>query len=152
MLSYHVLRPRCSSQRLVSSLPAPVRVAICVVESAGHVLVGLRKEGQPLAGLSEFPGGKCQTDETTRACAVRECREETGLIVVPRGHLVTTTQTYPHGTVELDFWRCSLSPDLPDLATPTEPFFWVPFAKLLGMDFPAGNEDALKLLQESYIS
>jgi len=133
-------------------MAAPVRVAISVVECAGHVLVGTRPEGVPLAGMSEFPGGKCQFDETTRACAVRECREETGLIIVPRGHLVTTTHEYDHGTLELDFWRCSLSPDLPDLAAPTEPFRWIPFAQLASMDFPAGNTEALKQLIESHQS
>jgi 8-oxo-dGTP pyrophosphatase MutT (NUDIX family) len=51
-----------------------------VVESAGRILVGLRPAGVPLAGLSEFPGGKCEADETPRSCAVRECREETGLV------------------------------------------------------------------------
>ncbi len=133
-------------------MAAPVRVAISVVECAGHVLVGTRPEDAPLAGMSEFPGGKCQFDETTRACAVRECREETGLIVVPRGHLITTTHEYEHGTMELDFWRCSLSPDLPDLATPIKPFRWVPFSELASMDFPSGNSDALKRLIESHQS
>jgi 8-oxo-dGTP diphosphatase len=133
-------------------MPAPVRVAISVVECAGHVLVGTRPEGASLAGLSEFPGGKCQYDETPRACAVRECREETGLIVVPRDHLVTTTHEYEHGTMELNFWRCSLSPDLPDLTTPAEPFCWIPFSQLPSMDFPTGNGEALKQLIESHQS
>ena len=130
----------------------PVKVAISVVECAGHVLVGTRPEGKPLAGMSEFPGGKCTYDETTRACAVRECREETGLIVVPRSHLISTNQEYEHGTIELDFWRCSLSPDLPDLAAATSPFRWVPIADLAGLDFPAGNDEALKRLFASHES
>lgn len=96
--------------------------------------------------MREFPGGKCQSDETTRACVVRECREETGLLVIPRAHLVTTTQEYDHGLIELDFWQCGLSPDLPDLAAPTSPFRWVPFALLNDLDFPAGNDEVLKLL------
>ncbi len=120
-----------------------------VIESAGHILVGTRPEGVPLAGMAEFPGGKCESDETTRACVVRECREETGLLIVPRCHLVTTTQEYEHGRVELDFWQCGLSPDLPDLVAATEPFRWVPFSSLSGLDFPAGNDQALQLLADS---
>lgn len=127
-------------------MSGPVRVAIGVIESAGHVLVGRRPQGGPLAGMAEFPGGKCVPDETTRGCVVRECREETGLLVVPRSHLVTTTRQYQHGLIELDFWQCGLSPDLPDLTAATDPFQWVPFSALRGLDFPSGNAEVLKLL------
>lgn len=127
-------------------MSAPVRVAIGVIESAGHVLVGTRPEGVPLAGMAEFPGGKCLYDETTRACVVRESREETGLLVVPRRHLVTTRQEYRHGLIQLDFWMCGLSPDLPDLAVAFVPFRWIPFAALHDVDFPSGNDAALRLL------
>ncbi|MEO2031742.1 MAG: NUDIX domain-containing protein [Planctomycetaceae bacterium] len=127
-------------------MSGPVRVAIGVIESAGHVLIGIRPEGVPLAGMAEFPGGKCVPDETTRACVVRECREETGLLVIPRSHLLTTTQKYKHGLIELDFWQCGLSPDLPDLASATNRFRWVPFSSLNGLDFPSGNDEVLKLL------
>lgn len=120
-----------------------------VIESAGHVLVGRRADDVPLAGMAEFPGGKCLPDETTRACVVRECREETGLLVVPRCHLVTSTQEYPHGLIELDFWQCGLSPDLPDLVAATDPFQWVPLSELEGFDFPAGNDEALRRLSAS---
>ncbi len=131
-------------------MSGPVRVAVAVVESDGHVLVGVRGNGQSLSGLNEFPGGKCLFDETTRAAAVRECREETGLIVIPRRHLATTTHTYDHDEVELDFWHCCLSPDLPGLARPHEPFRWVPVAELHTLEFPAGNQDALRRLQERH--
>ncbi len=130
----------------IQILSAPVRVAVGVIESAGHVLVGTRPEGVPLAGMSEFPGGKCLPDETTRACVVRECREETGLLIVPRRHLITTNRDYKHGLFELDFWLCGLSPDLPDLAAATDSFHWIPFGSLDDLDFPAGNDAALKLL------
>ena len=119
-------------------MSGPLRVAIAIVESAGHVLVGTR--------MAEFPGGKCLPDETPRACVVRECREETGLMIVPRSHLITTTQHYRHGQIELDFWKCGLSPDLPDLAPPAPPFFWVSWIDLKELDFPAGNQPALELL------
>ncbi|MCH2210220.1 MAG: NUDIX domain-containing protein [Fuerstiella sp.] len=131
-------------------LSDPVQVAVGVVESAGHVLIGTRPEGVPLGGMTELPGGKCLSDETTRTCVVRECREETGLLVVPRSHLITTTQEYKHGVIELDFWRCGLSPDLPDLAEATDPFHWVPFNSLCVTDFPSGNAEALKLLKNTW--
>lgn len=123
-----------------------VRIGIAIVESAGHVLVGTRAEGKALAGMSEFPGGKCEDDETPRTCVVRECREETGLIVIPRDLLQTKRWSYEHGDVELHFWRCLLIPDLPDLAPPRKPFFWVPAADLADLDFPGANAEIVRQL------
>ncbi len=81
-------------------MSGPVRVAVAVVESDGHVLVGVRGNGQSLSGLNEFPGGKCLFDETTRAAAVRECREETGLTWQPRHTPTTMTKSnWISGTV-----------------------------------------------------
>lgn len=125
------------------------RIGIAVVESAGRILVGRRPPGKPLAGLSEFPGGKCEVDETPRSCAVRECREETGLLIVPRDHLATVEHSYSHGDVELHFWRCGLSPGLPDQATPAAPFQWVTFEELATLDFPEANKSVLEMLLAS---
>ncbi|MDG2131572.1 MAG: (deoxy)nucleoside triphosphate pyrophosphohydrolase [Fuerstiella sp.] len=130
----------------------PIKVAIAIVESAGHVLVGTRPAGVSLAGKAEFPGGKCLSDETPRSCAVRECREETGLIVIPRGHLVTTIYEYAHATVELNFWRCVLTPDLPDCSTAQQPFRWVSLQNLNELDFPEANGQVLSILARSAVS
>ena len=129
-------------------MSAATKVAIAIVESAGHFLVGTRPEGAPLAGQTEFPGGKCMPDETPRSCVVRECGEETGLMVIPRGHLVTTTHEYDHGAVELHFWRCDLAPDLPEQAVASEPFRWVSRTELSQLNFPDGNADVLSLLND----
>jgi 8-oxo-dGTP diphosphatase len=125
---------------------SPARIGIAVVESAGRILVGQRPEGVPLAGLAEFPGGKCEADETPRSCAVRECREETGLMIVPRSHLATVEHSYDHGDVELHFWLCGLSPGLPDHAVPSSPFRWVSFEELAMLNFPEANRTVLDQL------
>ncbi|MBL8818150.1 MAG: (deoxy)nucleoside triphosphate pyrophosphohydrolase [Planctomyces sp.] len=122
------------------------RIGIAVVESAGQYLVGLRPEGVPLAGLSEFPGGKCESDETPRACAVRECREETGLMVVPSEQLATVEYSYPHGDVELHFWRCGLAPGMPPQARPTGTFRWVSIEEMKSLTFPEANRSVLEHL------
>ena len=129
----------------------PTKVAIAIVESAGHVLVGTRPAGGPLAGMAEFPGGKCLADETPRSCAVRECREETGLIVIPREHLVTTIHEYDHATLELNFWRCALTPDLPDCSTAQQPFRWVSLQNLNELDFPEANGQVLSILARTAV-
>ena len=130
-------------------MPSVTKVAIGVVQSDDHVLVGVRPDGVELAGMTEFPGGKCETGETPRVCVVRECREETGLMVVPREHLTTTTQTYDYGTVELHFWSCDLANDLPDRAAVSDPFRWVPRSELSTLNFPEGNREVLAILSGS---
>lgn len=125
------------------------RIGIAVVESAGHFLVGKRPHGVPLPGLWEFPGGKCELDETPRSCAVRECREETGLLIAPREHMATVEHTYAHGDVELHFWRCSLSPGMPALAPPSAPFRWAAKSELKNLEFPAANRSVLEQLLHS---
>jgi 8-oxo-dGTP diphosphatase len=82
------------------------RVAVAVVEHDGRYLVGTRAKGQVLAGYAEFPGGKCLPDEDPAACAVRECREESGLDVTASRLLHACRQSYPHGTLEIEFWLC----------------------------------------------
>ena len=116
-------------------------------ETGREILVARRRDdAEHLPGMWEFPGGKCEADETPRSCAVRECREETGLIIVPRTHLATIDHSYDHGDVELHFWRCGLSPGLPDHAVPSAPFRWVSFDELATLDFPEANRTVLDQL------
>ncbi|MFQ5734162.1 MAG: NUDIX domain-containing protein, partial [Planctomycetaceae bacterium] len=82
------------------------RIGIAVVSCDARYLVGTRAADVPLAGMHEFPGGKCEPGESPCDCAVRECREETGLHVTPLEELDRPTHAYPHGTVELHFWLC----------------------------------------------
>src|SRR4051812_45737032 len=82
------------------------RVAIAVVEHDARFLVGRRSPDEVLAGRAAFPGGKCLPNEESSACAVRECREETGLSVSPIRRLHAARHAYPHGTLDLEFWLC----------------------------------------------
>ena len=58
-------------------------VTAAVIERDGAFLVARRQNGVHLAGYWEFPGGKCDPDESLTACLVRELREELGLVVDP---------------------------------------------------------------------
>lgn len=113
--------------------------------SGERVLVGTRGPEGPLAGLAEFPGGKCEPGESPAACAVRECREETGLEVEVVELLAETVWQYPHGTVHLHFFHCRP-------VRPTETadrhglFHWRPMSELPMLPFPAANRDAIDRL------
>jgi 8-oxo-dGTP diphosphatase len=121
------------------------RVAIAVVEHQGSYLVGTRRPDQPLAGRSEFPGGRCLPGEEGSACAVRECREETGLSVTVVRKLCDCRHAYAHGTLDLEFWLCQLEPgENPDHTGGG--FGWVPSDSLNSLDFPEANRAVLKIL------
>jgi hypothetical protein len=68
------------------------------------------------------------------------------LLIVPREHLATIEHSYAHGDVELHFWRCGLSPGLPDQAPATFPFRWVTFEELATLQFPEANKAVLQQL------
>jgi 8-oxo-dGTP diphosphatase len=72
------------------------------------VLLTRRADGQHLAGMWEFPGGKLEDGEPPEAAVVRECREECGIEVEVTGILDVTHHRYPEKEVLLLFYRCEL--------------------------------------------
>jgi 8-oxo-dGTP diphosphatase len=119
-------------------------IAIAVVQHAGCVLVGRRPEGVPLAGFSEFPGGKVRSGETPAEAAARECREETGLEIRIGEVMDETIHGYQHGQLRLHFFAAA--PCNPD-QQPAAPFCWIALADLKNHQFPPANAAVLAKLQ-----
>ncbi len=68
-------------------------------------LLAQRPAGKVYAGYWEFPGGKVEPGETTRAALVRELQEELGVTVDQAWPWVCCEFTYPHARVRLRFFR-----------------------------------------------
>ena len=83
-------------------------VAAAVVIRDGEVLLTRRAEGQHLAGLWEFPGGKLEDGESPEEALVRECKEECDIDVAVAEILEVTHHRYPEKDVLLLFYRCEL--------------------------------------------
>jgi len=72
------------------------------------VLLTRRAEGQHLAGMWEFPGGKLEDGESPEEALVRECREECGIDVEVGEILDVTHHRFPEKDVLLLFYRCGM--------------------------------------------
>ena len=81
-----------------------------VIERDGRFLVTRRLEGTHLAGLWEFPGGKCEPGETHEACLARELMEELGVVATIGDEILVTEHAYPERTVRLHFRAMRYSP------------------------------------------
>lgn len=123
----------------------PVRIGIAVVESAGRLLVGVRDHQSVLAGLHEFPGGKCHPGESPTECAVRECYEETGLRVDVLELLAHVQHQYDYGLVDLTFVLCCPK-DAASAAELCPPFRWVPVNEIPQLNFPEANRRVIDQL------
>lgn len=120
-------------------------IGIAVVEQGGWFLVGIRPPGRPLAGYAEFPGGKCEPGESAETCAVRECREETGMSVTVERLLQRCDFTYPHGAVVLHFYLCHPSQPC-GLDEIHQGYRWVSRVGLAEQRFPDANADLVARL------
>jgi 8-oxo-dGTP diphosphatase len=83
-------------------------VAAAVIIRDGRVLLTRRTQGQHLAGMWEFPGGKIEDGESPEEALIRECQEECGIDVEVGDILEVTHHRYPEKDVLLLFYRCEL--------------------------------------------
>ncbi|ODU00362.1 MAG: hypothetical protein ABS79_03500 [Planctomycetes bacterium SCN 63-9] len=125
--------------------PAPISVGIGIISRNGLYLVRQRPKGTVYEGYWEFPGGKCEPEETSESAMIRECFEEIGMEVIPIRLRKVIEHTYPHGAVRLHFFDGE--PALPDAQpAPGTGFRWLPLADLASLRFPEANSIILEEL------
>lgn len=78
-----------------------VVVAGILRDRQGRVLLARRPAGKHLAGTWEFPGGKCDPDESPEAALARELKEELGIGIPASEPLLTLTHDYPDRRIRL---------------------------------------------------
>ena len=106
-------------------------VTAAVIERAGTFLVTRRPAGVHLEGYWEFPGGKCEPDESLDACLRRE--------------LLAVSHDYPDRRLELHFLACSLHGEPTPLLG--QQMQWVARASLRGLAFPPADDELIALLE-----
>jgi len=122
-------------------------VTAAVVEQDGRFLLTRRQQGVHLEGFWEFPGGKCDGDESLGACLARELREELDVDARVGAEILTTTHAYSDRRVELHFMACELFGEpKPQLG---QEMRWVPRAELASLEFPPADAELIAILQRA---
>lgn len=119
-------------------------VLAAVIERDGRFLVTKRREDVHLPGYWEFPGGKCEPDESADECLKRELREELGVDAIVGPELIVTEHAYAERTVRLHFRRCEM------LGAP-EPLHvqdirWVTPEEMRSLQFPEADREVIEYL------
>jgi mutator protein MutT len=122
-------------------------VAAAIVEREGAFLVTRRPEGVHLEGLWEFPGGKCEPEESYDACLRREILEELGSGVDVLSEVFQVSHAYQDRVVELHFIRCHLLEEPRPLIG--QEIRWVSGEELLELDFPPADSELIALLRNN---
>ena len=121
-----------------------VRVAAAIIERDGRFLVTRRQAGVHLAGVWEFPGGKCEPGESLAACMARELREELAIDAVVGDEVLVTGHDYADRRVELHFLRCTSS-DTP-VPQQGQAMRWVSREDLHALEFPPADAELIHIL------
>lgn len=131
---------------MTSPLRLVVVLAAIVEDDTGRLLVTRRVEGTHLAGLWEFPGGKCEPGESHETCLTRELAEELGVTSTVNAEVLTTEHAYPDRVIRLHFRRCHIG------GTPQprlgQDIRWVTRAELASLEFPPADRELIALLSE----
>ena len=122
----------------------PVVVLAAVVEREGRFLVARRLSGTHLAGLWEFPGGKCEPSETHEACLSRELLEELGVASTIGREIVVTDHAYAERTVRLHFRRCTIAGEPRPLLG--QELRWVSREELKALELPEADAELVNIL------
>ena len=124
--------------------PRLIVVLAAVIERDGCVLVTRRLEGTHLAGLWEFPGGKCEPGETHEDCLAREVMEELGAACEVGDEVLTTEHAYPDRVIRLHFRRCVLLEEPQPLLG--QQMQWVAKGALDAREFPPADKELIGTL------
>jgi 8-oxo-dGTP diphosphatase len=128
--------------------PPPIIVVLAaVIERHGRILVTRRLQDTHLAGLWEFPGGKCDPGESHDECLRRELLEELGVRARIGDEILVTEHRYPERRVRLHFRRCAIDGEPRPLLG--QDMRWVARQDLATLEFPEADARLIEILTAS---
>jgi len=123
-----------------------VQVAAGLVFRGGKVLITQRRAGDHWGGFWEFPGGKCEPDESYSDALRRELREELDIEVTVVDRIECVDHPYADRTVHIEFFRCRWVAGEPR-ALGCAQFVWAGLGELERYQFPTADTSLLARLR-----
>jgi len=114
-------------------------VAIALIRRHDRWLVQRRREGEHLAGIWEFPGGKVEPGESTEAALAREVAEEVGIAVTIVRPLPVIDHDYGDRRVTLHPFLCSTTGEAE--GNEGQQLQWVTPEELARLPIPEANRE-----------
>jgi 8-oxo-dGTP diphosphatase len=127
------------------------RVDVALVRRGVRWLVALRRPDAHLPGLWEFPGGKCESQETPDVAAIRELHEECGVSAVAERVLTPVCYEYAdrrvHITPVLCRWQSGEARPLG-----SDECRWVTWPEMRGLEMPPVNTEIIRQIEQLFSS
>ena len=76
-----------------------IKVVAAILEKEDKILIAKKREGKPLAGMWEFPGGKIEKGETPEESLIRELEEEMDIKIKVKEYVGESIYDYGDGKV-----------------------------------------------------
>jgi 8-oxo-dGTP diphosphatase len=128
-----------------------VRIALGLVWKGPLLLIAKRRKEAHLGGFWEFPGGRLEEGESAEQAAVREVREETGIMCAAAGVRERFEFEYPDRKLEFHAVDCTWVSGQPQALGCIEPT-WVSETEIAKHEFPSANAVLLRKLGGSWPS
>ena len=129
-----------------------LQIAIALIwrgtETRREILVARRYEdASHLPGMWEFPGGKCEENESPRECIVREAREEVGVEIEIVAEREMIEHEYSTRRVVIYPFDAAILSGEPRAIECAE-VFWLSPQNLPAEKFPPANAELIAALQK----
>jgi len=116
----------------------PILVTAAILIKNQKVLVAQRKHTDDLSGKWEFPGGKVEANESTKACLKRELCEEFGIDTAINAYLGESIYDYGTKIIHLKaYFTTHLSGEFQIRVH--EQIRWVALSELRNLDWAAAD-------------
>ena len=126
--------------------PEKKLVTAAILRRGSTVLLTRRAEGEKLAGLWEFPGGKVHEGESPEACLARELEEELSLRCSIGPKVAESEYRYDHGSFTIQAYESGIESGTVQL-TVHDRAEWVEISELLDSNLAPADIPIAQALQ-----
>jgi mutator protein MutT len=116
-----------------------------IVNEENYILIDKGLPTGLMANLWEFPGGKIEEGETTEDCIKREVKEELGIDIAIKKHLIDINHNYSEFSVTLRVYLAHIIAGNPQPLESAE-IRWVKVEELSNFQFPSANQSIIDIL------